>query len=893
MMRRSLLAPEVIQTSAMDCGPASLKCLLEGFGMHVSYGRLREACQTDVDGTSIDTIEEVALELGLDAEQVMTPIDHLLLPEAEATPAILVVRLPSGAPHFIVLWKRLGPVIQLMDPASGRRWTTSQELLKDVYVHSSLIQVPSWTAFASAPAFLRVLRQRCRRVGLEDGGVRLIDAALAEPGWRGTARLDAAVRMVESIAASGGMPRGVRTARLLDHLVSSAREAGVEDETQVVPEMFWCVRPAPSSSEQGESLLLRGAVLITVRGTRAAAGKGAPGPAPRSPELVAALREPEARPGRELLRLALQSGVLTPSMLAAGFAVAAGGMAVLAILFRSMLDVGAKLVLFEQRLGALAALLIFLVALFLLEVPLVLGTQWLGRHLEARLRMAFVQKIPRLGDRYLQSRPMSDMAERSHNSHQLRQLPELAGRFVRQVLEIVLSATGIIWLAPASAPRALAAAAAAVLVPLLLQKPFTERDLRVRSHAGGLTRFYLDALLGLTAIRTHGAERMVRREHEGLLVEWARASKSLLRTGVITDVLTTLISLGFATWLFISALPHMEGMSGTLLLLFWALNIPALGQEIALLARQLPRHRNIVLRLLEPLGALEEPRAPAEEVRGKEPPLVEDAPVALRFEGVHVVAAGNTILSGVELDIAPGEHVAVVGASGAGKSTLVGLVLGWHRASEGRLLVDGRPLSAGRLEALRRRTAWVEPSVQLWNSSVIDNLTYGSEALDGVGRVVKAVELQRVLEAMPDGLQTSLGEGGALVSGGEGQRVRLGRALLRRGVRLAVLDEPFRGLDRDLRRMLLARSREAWAGVTMLCITHDLAETREFDRVVVMHEGRILEDGAPEVLAAREGSHYRVLLETEEQVRQGLWASAAWRRLRMVDGQVIEQEFPV
>jgi ATP-binding cassette subfamily B protein len=558
-----------------------------------------------------------------------------------------------------------------------------------------------------------------------------------------------------------------------------------------------------------------------------------------------------------------------------------------------MLDVGAKLVLFQQRLGGLAALLAFLVALLLLEVPLVLGTQWLGRHLEARLRMAFVQKIPRLGDRYLQSRPMSDMAERSHNSHQLRQLPELAGRFLRQVLEIVLSAAGIIWLDPSSAPRALAAAAAAVLAPLVLQKPFIERDLRVRSHAGGLTRFYLDALLGLTAIRTHGAERMVRREHEGLLVEWARASRALLRTGVMTDVLTTLISLGFATWLFIGALPHMQEMSGTLLLLFWALNIPALGQEIALLARQLPRHRNIVLRLLEPLGALEEPRAPAEEVRGEEPPLAEDAPVALRFEGVHVVAAGNTILSDVELDIAPGEHVAVVGASGAGKSTLVGLLLGWHRASEGRLLVDGRPLSASRLEELRRRTAWVEPSVQLWNSSVIDNLTYGSEALEGVGRVIKAVELQRVLEAMPDGLQTSLGEGGALVSGGEGQRVRLGRALLRSGIRLAVLDEPFRGLDRDLRRALLARSREAWAGVTMLCITHDLAETRVFDRVVVMHEGRILEDGAPEVLATREGSHYRALLETEEQVRQGLWASAAWRRLRMVDGRIIEKEFPV
>ncbi|HEU4386653.1 MAG TPA: cysteine peptidase family C39 domain-containing protein, partial [Blastocatellia bacterium] len=89
-----LIAPEVVQTSAMDCGPASLKCFLEGAGISVSYGRLREACQTDLDGTSIDTIEEVAVELGVDAEQVMIPAEHVLIPEASPLPAIVVVSLP-------------------------------------------------------------------------------------------------------------------------------------------------------------------------------------------------------------------------------------------------------------------------------------------------------------------------------------------------------------------------------------------------------------------------------------------------------------------------------------------------------------------------------------------------------------------------------------------------------------------------------------------------------------------------------------------------------------------------------------------------------------------------------------------------------------------------------
>ena len=102
--RRNLFAPEVIQTSAMDCGPAALKCVLEGHGIHVSYGRLREACQTGIDGTSIDTLEEIAGELGIDAQQVILPLDHVFEPAARALPALLVVRQPGGSNHFLVVW---------------------------------------------------------------------------------------------------------------------------------------------------------------------------------------------------------------------------------------------------------------------------------------------------------------------------------------------------------------------------------------------------------------------------------------------------------------------------------------------------------------------------------------------------------------------------------------------------------------------------------------------------------------------------------------------------------------------------------------------------------------------------------------------------------------------
>jgi ATP-binding cassette subfamily B protein len=260
------------------------------------------------------------------------------------------------------------------------------------------------------------------------------------------------------------------------------------------------------------------------------------------------------------------------------------------------------------------------------------------------------------------------------------------------------------------------------------------------------------------------------------------------------------------------------------------------------------------------------------------------------MEGVSIRAAGHTILDRIDLNIGAGTHVAIVGPSGAGKSSLVGILLGWHRPASGRIRVDGWPLDGKRLERLRRDTVWVDPSVQLWNRALLDNLLYGVHAAAStpLNQVLDAADLRDLLEKLPDGLQTRLGEGGALVSGGEGQRVRLGRGLLRPGARLVILDEPFRGLDRERRRELLARTRRWWCASTLLCVTHDVGETRRFDRVLVVEEGQIVEDGAPADLAARPGSRYRVLLEVEREVREGLWSSGVWRRLQLKGGLLVE-----
>lgn len=883
MTGRRFLAPEVVQTSAMDCGPAALKCLLDGFGLPVSYGRLREVCQTDVDGTSVDTLEELAQQLGLDAVQVMIPTDHLLLEEARALPAIVVVRLPRGDPHFVVAWRRVGRLVQVMDPARGRHWVTVRTLLSQVYRHAMPVPAAAWREWAGGDEHLLPLRRRLEELGVpRERRESLVAAAVADPGWRSLAALDAATRAVASLVAGGALRRGREAVGALVSLVASVPSAdAVAGEAQAIPDELWSVAPARSGPDGEERVLLRGAVLVRVRGRRAETA-GEPAPAPLQPDLAAALRSEPERPLRDLLGLLTGRGLLDPGWVAGLALLAAAAVVVEALLFRGLLDARRDLTLAPQRLAAIVAVVAFAAGRWLLQGQLFAGALRLGRLLEGDLRLSVLRKLPRLADAYFRSRLTSDMAERAHRVHALRTLPWLGAQLVTAVAELVATTVGIAWLDPRSAPLAVAAAAVAVGLPLLAQSALAERDLRLRTHAGALSRFDLDALLGLVAVRAHGAERALRREHEQLLSEWARAGDRLRLAALSFEGVQSAAGFGLVVWLVATHLGRSAESGAVLLFLYWALKLPVVGQEVAFVARQVPAHRNLLLRTLEPLGA------PAEDEGGAREAVAPTGAVAFRMEGVSVRAAGHSILEDLDLDIAAGEHVAVVGRSGAGKTSLVGLLLGWHRPAAGTLTVDGEPLQGAAVAALRRRCAWVDPAVWLWNRSLLENLLYGVG--DGGGRGLHGrladADLWGVVERLPEGLGTPLGEGGGFLSGGEGQRVRLARALLRPDAGLVILDEPFRGLDRDQRARLLARARDRWRGATLLCVTHDVGETRAFPRVVVVDRGRIVEDGAPQDLLDRPGSRYRELLAAEGEVRDRLWGSPVWRRVVLAGGRV-------
>ena len=361
-MNYRVLAPEVVQTSMMDCGPAALKSLLGGCGIRVSYGRLREACQTSVDGTSIDRLEDVAIQLGLDVEQVLLPVDHVLLAQAQNVPAIAVIVLPDGLTHFVVVWGRLGPFVQIMDPGTGRRWPSDQRFLGELYQHTHVVDPAEWRAWAGSDEFCVPLHQRLR--GLSGGQPvpeQLIAEALADDGWYSLAALDAAVRMAAAIVDAGGLRAGDEGLAVLEQLFRHARQEATI-EASPIPDIYWLVQPHVSADGE-EQLLYRGAVLLRVIGPRAddLADDEIETAAPLPPELLAALNEPPPRPMRAIWQLLRADGLFTIALIVLAIGLSSAGTIIQALLLRALVDLGQRLSLTERGVEAGAALLTFLV----------------------------------------------------------------------------------------------------------------------------------------------------------------------------------------------------------------------------------------------------------------------------------------------------------------------------------------------------------------------------------------------------------------------------------------------------------------------------------------------------------------------------------------------------
>ena len=281
-----------------------------------------------------------------------------------------------------------------------------------------------------------------------------------------------------------------------------------------------------------------------------------------------------------------------------------------------------------------------------------------------------------------------------------------------------------------------------------------------------------------------------------------------------------------------------------------------------------------MLMLLTPLkqlaevnGPLQRGMAAAEEVfqlidktpeRTGGKPLTGRSSGRIEFKDVSFAYPGHQepALRHIDLSIAPGQTIAFVGMSGGGKSTLVSLLPGFYSASSGEILLDGQNIDTIALPSLRSQIAMVSQQVVLFDDTLAANIAYGDAAPDRqrVEAAAAAAFLSDVIDGLPDGLETRLGDNGSRLSGGQRQRVAIARAIYK-DAPILILDEATSALDTEAERAVQAALEHLMQGKTTLVIAHRLSTIERADRIVVLSHGKIMETGNHQQLLDANGAY--------------------------------------
>lgn len=488
-----------------------------------------------------------------------------------------------------------------------------------------------------------------------------------------------------------------------------------------------------------------------------------------------------------------------------------------------------------------------------------------GLDLVSRLRRDLLARVQALGPLGLRALASGDVITRLVDGIDAL-LPYLARYLPQAATAAIVPPLLAAFVFPADWVSGLVLLLTAPLIPIfmVLAGGAAERASRERfaqlQHLGAA---FMDALGGLVTLRQLGAAERVAERLDQDGEQYRRLTMQVLRVAFLSalvleffaTVSIAIIAVLIGFRLLWHELAFRQGLFILLLAPEFYLPLRALGA--------LRHARMDALAAAGQLAALENAAPAAPQANGARVPP--QAAPTVRVEAVEYRHAGRgAALCGCAFELAPNCVNALVGASGAGKSTLLDLLLGFARPQRGCISVNGIDLAAMDLAQWRERIAWVPQRPHVFECSVRDNLllAYPSADEPALSRAAAAGGLDAVVARLPEGWNTRLGEHGLGLSGGELQRLALARALLREHATVLLLDEPTAHLDSASAATIEKVIRAAAATRTVLLVAHRLEAARKADHVVVLRDGRVVEQGRPRDLTATPGA-FASLLKAE------------------------------